>query len=45
VDRVVLIVVVVYSTNNTIYILIRGFIYTLLLKYKSKTKVEVRGKN
>jgi hypothetical protein len=45
VDRVALIIVVVYSTNNTIYILIRGFIYALLLKYKLKIKVEVRGKN
>jgi hypothetical protein len=45
VDGVALIVVVVYSTNDTAYILIRGFIYTLPLKYKSKMKVKVRGKN
>ena len=44
-DRVALIVVVVYSTNNTIYILVRGFIYALLLKHKLKIKVEVYGKN
>ena len=44
-DRVALIIVVVYSTNNTTYTLARGFIYTLLLKHKLKTKVEVRGKN
>ena len=40
-----LIMVVICGTNNTIYILARGFIYTLLLKHKLKTKVEVRGKN
>jgi hypothetical protein len=45
VDKVVLIIVVIYSTNDTAYILIKGFIYTLLLKYKLKMKVKVYSKN
>jgi hypothetical protein len=44
-DGVVLIIVVVCGTDNTTYILARGFIYILLLKHKLKIKVKIRSKN